>query len=311
MFGAYNEERLRRKINNMNSVKTTIQDLQIIKRPGTDTTEIEEANGVVWLRYKILKHIPWINHAFSTRTGGVSPLPYGNMNLSFNVGDADNNVRENFRLFGEAVGIPAEKMVYSDQVHSTNVLCVSSKEKGMGIIRDRDFSDIDGLITDEAGVCLVTSHADCVPVYFVDTKKRVIALSHAGWKGTLGNICKNTVNAMKEQYGTDPADITACIGPSISSECYEVGPDVADKFKNSFSKDQIGIILFPSKDNEDKYLLDLAEANRIQMTDCGIPFNQIHMPDLCTSCNTSWLHSHRKTGGKRGGMCAFLMITDQ
>ena len=288
-----------------------IQELNIIKHNNVDTTELAESNGVVWIRHKPLMSVPWIIHAFSTRIGGVSPLPFGEMNLSYKLGDKTELVCENFRIFGKAVGIPVNDMIYSDQVHSTNVLCVSSKEKGMGIIRDRDFSDIDGLITDEAGVCLVTSHADCVPLYFVDTAKRVIALSHAGWKGTVGNICRNTVEAMKEYYGTDPADITACIGTSICRDCYEIGSEVADEFKKLFSAEQTGRILQHVKGNEDKYLLDLAETNRIQMINSGISIDQIYMPDLCTSCNTSWLHSHRKTGGKRGGMCAFLMIKDQ
>ncbi len=288
-----------------------IQNLHIIRRPNADTTELAESNGVVWLRHRVLKHIPWLVNAFSTRIGGVSPFPFGDMNLSFNLGDKAELVRENFRIFGKAVGIPVDHMIYSDQVHSANVICVSSKEKGMGIIRDRDFSDVDGLITDEAGVCLVTSHADCVPLYFVDTVKRVIALSHAGWRGTAGNICRNTVDAMREYYGTDPADITACIGTSICKDCYEIGSDVAGEFRESFSAGQIDSILQPVKDNEGKYLLNLAEANRIRMMESGIPYDRIYMPDLCTSCNTSWLHSHRKTGGKRGGMCAFLMITDR
>ena len=292
------------------TVSLIMQNIHIIKRNNAYSTELAKSNGIVWISHKSLMSIPWITHAFSTRIGGVSPSPFGDMNLSFTVGDENDNVVENFKLFGEAVGIPIENMVYAHQVHSANVLCVSGRHKGMGIICERDYSNTDGLITDEPGVCLVTSHADCVPLYFVDTVKRVIALSHAGWKGTVGNICRNTVNAMKERYGTNPVDITACIGTSICGNCYEVGNDVADEFKQLFSAEKADRILQPVQNKDDKYLLDLVEANKIQMIDSGIRYDQICMPDLCTSCNTSWLHSHRRTGGKRGGMCAFLMINE-
>ena len=282
--------------------------MKVKRRPGVITTELKKKDGTAWIEYPELEKIRWLRHAFSTRTGGVSPAPYGGMNLSFTVGDSSGNVRENFRLFGEAAGIPAEDMVLAHQTHTSNVISVGSRHRGMGIFSERDFHDVDGLVTDEPDVCLVTSHADCVPLFFVDTVHHVIALAHAGWRGTAGDICGNTVALMEQDYGCNAADITACIGPCVCEECYEVGAEVADTFSGMFHGPEREQVLHMSGTASGKYLLDLAQANRLLMMRHGIPPERIILPDLCTRCNAHLLHSHRATGGRRGGMCAFLML---
>jgi len=281
------------------------------KRNNINTTCIREDNGIPRISYISLEGFPWLVNAFSTRMGGVSSGIYESMNLSFTRGDEKERVERNFELFGEALGIKTSQMVYAHQTHTVNVMEVRESKKGMGVIRERDFSDIDGIMTDIPGICLVTSYADCVPLYFVDPVHRAIALSHSGWRGTAGNICQRTVDEMGRLYGTAPEDITACIGPSICADCYEVGSDVADRFRQIYGKDSDRIVLPHRSGASGKYQLDLAMANAINMEMAGIPSEKISTPDLCTCCNDRLLFSHRASKGKRGGLCAFMMIKEQ
>ena len=278
------------------------------KRSGLETTRLVTEKDIPRISYISLEQYPWLINAFSTREGGVSTGMYSSMNLTFTRGDDPDKVRENFRLFGESIGVSIEQMVYSDQQHTTNVMEVTSKHHGMGILRERDFSDIDGIMTNEPGVCLVTSYADCVPLYFVDPVNRAIAASHSGWRGTVGNICQNTVNEMHRLYGSKPEDIIACIGPSICADCYEVGSDVAEVFTETYGEDSVTVVLPHNKNIPGKYQLDLTRANVINMEKAGILPEHISVPDLCTCCNSDVLYSHRGSHGQRGGLCAFLMI---
>ena len=280
----------------------------MIKKDIPETTIYRKKDNIGFIEYKALNDIPWLVNAFSTRQGGISTGQYSDMNLSFTVGDDPETVKENFSIFGNAIGIKCEDMVLAAQTHTRNVLRVDGSRKGMGIIKDRDFQDIDGLITDEPGLCLVGSFADCVPLYFVDPVRKCIGLSHSGWKGTVSKIGKNTIEALEREFGTEPEDLLCVIGPCISGECYEVSADVAGEFEKSFTPDQYEKICKPVPGKDGKYLLDLPMANYTVFTECGVKPERVVFPDLCTACNKDFLHSHRASGGKRGGMCAFLMI---
>ena len=274
------------------------------------TTTYIEKDNVGFLQYKKLNEYPWLMNAFSTRKGGVSKGQYAEMNLSFTVGDDPETVKENFRIFGDAIGIKREQMVYAAQTHTNNVIKIDSANKGMGVICDRNFDNTDGLITDDPGVCLVGSYADCVPLYFVDPVRRCIGLSHSGWRGTVTKIGRNTIELMRKEFGTDPDNLICCIGPCIGKECYEVSADVVEEFKKAYTSAQCDRIYMPVEGKEGKYLLDLPMANYLLFEECGVRQENIILPDLCTSCNKELLHSHRASGGKRGGMCAFLMIRE-
>lgn len=255
---------------------------------------------------RMLDNIPGLYNAFSTKIGGISTGQYESMNLSFTVGDDPANVVENFHIFANNAKIPTNLMVYSHQTHTTNVMKVTKEHGGMGIDRDRNYSDVDGIITNEPGLCLVTSYADCVPLYIVDPVKKAIGLSHAGWRGTVNNIAKNTVELMVREYGCNPADFKVFIGPSICAECYEVSEDVAEEFAKAYGKDVFEKILIP-KDNG-KFKLNLHEANKRNFINEGVCSSNIEITDVCTCCNSEILFSHRATKGKRGGLCAFLML---
>lgn len=267
----------------------------------------DEADGEVpYLEYPMLRDTGIVKHGFSTRLGGVSGGYYESLNLSFDRGDDPEAVRENFRRIGEAIGVQVEDMVMSKQTHTTNVRVVTEEDRGKGIVRDRDYTDIDGLITNVRGICLVTSYADCVPLYFVDPVRKAIGLSHSGWRGTVGKIGKKTVELMTESFGSDPADILACVGPSICSDCYEVSQDVIDKVKEVFDE-ALWESLFYEKGNG-KYQLDLWKTNEEVFQEAGILPEHIAVTNVCTRCNSRILYSHRVRGDKRGNLCAFLAL---
>lgn len=267
-------------------------------KSSTPQTDMHRAGGVVWLSFKSLDQQPWLLDAFSTRLGGVSKGKLGEMNLGFDRGDDPENVNENFRRFSEAVGFPLDELVCSEQTHTTNVVRVGRKDRGMGFAPGREWHDVDGLMTDESGIVLCTSYADCVPLYFADPVHHAIALSHSGWRGTAHKMGRVTIEKMGQEFGTKPQDLICVIGPSICQDCYEVSADAALQF------DADCII---SKGNG-KYQLDLWKANRKIMTEAGVPSGQIAMPDLCTCCCSDFLYSHRASHGERGQLCAFLSI---
>ena len=267
----------------------------------------DEAGGEVpYLEYPMLRDAGIVKHGFSTCLGGVSGGYYESLNLSFDRGDDPEAVRENFRRIGEAIGVQVEDMVMSKQTHTTNVRVVTEEDRGKGIVRDRDYTDVDGLITNVRGICLVTSYADCVPLYFVDPVRKAIGLSHSGWRGTVGKIGKKTVELMTESFGSDPADILACVGPSICSDCYEVSQDVIDKVKEVFDE-ALWESLFYEKGNG-KYQLDLWKTNEEVFQEAGILPEHIAVTNVCTRCNSRILYSHRVQGDKRGNLCAFLAL---
>jgi len=268
--------------------------------------KINQKHGVTYLTYPALEALPGFVHGFSTRLGGVSEGCFAQMNLSFTRGDREEAVRENYRLLGEAMGFSPEDVVTSDQTHTTHVLAVGEKDRGNGITRPRPYQDVDGLVTNVPGLMLATFYADCVPLFFVDPKNQAVGLSHSGWRGTAGRMGQATVRKMTEEYGSDPKELYAAIGPSICQDCYEVSEDVILEFQKTFPKEQWDA-LFYQKPNG-RFQLNLWEANRQILLDAGIPFAQIFMPNLCTCCNPDFLFSHRASQGKRGNLGAFLGI---
>jgi YfiH family protein len=261
-----------------------------------------------YLEYPLFQNTGIVKHGFSTRLGGVSEGCYSSLNLSFTRGDKEECVRENFRRIGESIGVKCEDMVFTQQTHTANVLAVTQAEKGMGIIRPRNYSDVDGLVTNDPGVCLVTFFADCVPLFFVDPIRRVIGLSHSGWKGTVGKIGRATVELMTKKYGSSPSDILAAVGPSICQKCYEVSEDVIEQFRASYQERDWDDLFY--KKQNGKYHLDLWRANALIFHEAGILPEHIAVTNLCTHCNNKILYSHRKTGDKRGNLCGFLSLKE-
>ncbi len=296
--------------------------MQIIRK-GTaknDQMVIHREEELVYLTFPALEETGMVEHLFSTRLGGVSQGQFATMNLSFTRGDDPDCVAENFRRIGKVLGILPEDFVFTDQTHTANVRRVFKTDQGKGFLLERDYQDIDGLVTNDPGVVLAAFFADCVPLYFVDPVKRAIGLSHSGWKGTVQKIGKATVEMLQREFGSHPSDIITAIGPSICGDCYEVGWDVAEQFTRAFpaavqlkEKKEAGHRkatsgqIIREKENG-KYLLDLWEANRQVLLEAGILQEHICITDICTCCNPELLFSHRASKGKRGNLGAFLVI---
>lgn len=257
------------------------------------------------LKYPLLEQTGIVEHCFTTRIGGVSKGIYESLNLSFTRGDEDAAVRENFRRLAGAMETDVSKFVFTDQTHTTNVRRVTAEDAGKGIVKERDYTDIDGLITNEPGLVLSTFYADCVPLYFVDPVHRAIDMSHSGWKGTVGKMGAVTITAMKREFGTEAKDLVCAIGPSICQDCYEVSEDVADAFKEAFPGHADEILL--DKKNG-KYQLDLWRTNEIVLTEAGVLKENIAVTNICTCCNPDLLFSHRASHGKRGNLGAFIYL---
>lgn len=274
----------------------------------SDTVDIcESDNKVVMLKFKIFQDMEFIRQGFSTRIGGVSSGIYSTMNLTYGRDDEPCNVRRNFDRIGEALGISPERMVYSKQTHTCNILKADESHCGMGVTRAAEYDNIDALVTDRRDICLVTAYADCIPVILADPVKRVIAAAHAGWRGTVGNIAKSVVEVMCRDYGSCACDIKAFVGPGICVDCYEVSSDVAEEFKAAYSDGELGLIL-EAKQESGKYKLNLPMANVINLQNAGISMKNINVADICTCCNPKLLFSHRATKGQRGIMCNFISI---
>ncbi len=261
---------------------------------------------IEYLTFPLLEEAEMVRHLFSTRIGGVSKGIYASMNLSYTRGDDKEAVDENFRQIAEVFETTPRRIVCSKQTHTTNVRLVTEKDCGKGVVYPADYDDVDGLVTNVPGIVLCTSYADCVPLYFVDPKHKAIGLGHSGWRGTVNRMGEAVLKIMADAFGTEPADVLAAIGPSICRDCYEVGEDVAERFRQGFPGEWKHLLFEGRADG--KYQLDLWEANRRVLLGAGILEDHLAVTDLCTCCNSQYLFSHRASQGKRGNLGAFLEL---
>lgn len=238
-----------------------------------------------------------VRHCFTTKHGGVSKGCYESLNLRMNCDDNKDNIYENYRIICNELGIDEKKLVLSKQVHKTDIADVTLADCGNGIVFDNKYRSADALVTNESNVPLVTFFADCVPVFMLDVKKKVLALVHSGWRGTAGGISALTVKHMMEKYRSLPEDIIVAIGPSIRKCHFEVGEEVAMEFDERFV-DRFG----------EKPHIDLQGCITEQLVTVGVKKENITDSGICTCCRNDEFYSHRTTGDKRGTMAAIAML---
>jgi YfiH family protein len=268
------------------------------------------SNGAEWLRVPGWQNQDWLWHGFSTRRGGVSRAYLAEvengeegpdeLNLGFTTADSPENVGENRCRFVEAVTARRETPLATvRQVHSNVTVGVSGDSvTGRGAI-----SEADGMITSQAGLLIGIQTADCIPVLVADRRKRVVGAFHAGWRGTVQRIVELGVGRMVREFGSDPADMIAAIGPGIGACCYTVGDEVRKEFAANFS---YAAVLFVQ--NEKELRLNLIEANRRQLLAAGLPAESIATVGGCTGCQSELFYSHRISGGHAGRMMAVIGI---
>lgn len=281
---------------------------KILKKNDKNILKLKKAkNGVEYFSFEALEKYEGLINGFSTRIGGVSEGPYASMNLSFSrEPDNKKGVLENYKRMAEALGVKEDSFVLSYQEHSTNVRVVSKSDMGKGVSVERDYRNIDGLITDERGITLGAFFADCIPLYFYDRKKQVIGLAHSGWRGTCKKMGAVMIDEMTKNFGTDAKDVIACIGPGICQDCYQVSEDVYEEFSKNFKREDIDSIF--REDGKDHFRLSLWKANETVLKEAGVLPENIFTSNICTACNPDLLYSHRIMGDVRGNMAAFLAL---
>lgn len=245
-----------------------------------------------------------VKHGFSTRQGGVSKSPLNTLNLGMRKNDLKENLYKNYKIFGEALGIPMKNMVLSDQVHGDKILKVGRKDRGKGLLKESTIEGIDGLVTDEKGVALVTFYADCVPLFLLDPVHEAIGLAHAGWKGTVKKIGGKTLEKMMELYGTKPEESLIAIGPSIGACCFEVEEEVISYIEDTFDNPQQYYDPVPNG----KYMANLWKLNKNQFLQMGVQEKNITVSGLCTKCNKETFFSHRGDHGNTGSLAAIFQL---
>jgi len=260
------------------------------------------------LQLPSLAAVDWLLHGFSTRAGGQSTAysgsaSAGELNLGFTASDDRANVIANRERFVEAVtGNPQFPVVTLAQVHSAIVQRVDEPRTAS----DSGFAKADGMITDHPRILLAIQTADCISVLVADRKRRAVAGFHAGWRGTVKRIVEHGVAQMRLEFGSDPGDLLAAIGPGIGQCCYEVGQEVRDEFESQFA---YAAGLFRDGATAPKKLhLDLVEANRRQLLDAGVKADTISLAQECTSCQTDRYFSYRAEGGFTGRMFSAIGI---
>jgi purine-nucleoside/S-methyl-5'-thioadenosine phosphorylase / adenosine deaminase len=261
--------------------------------------------------------VPWLVHGFSTRPGGFSEAYGGRtLNLGFTKQDSRSAVERNRLTFVERVGATNRGRLWPlltlRQIHSDLIRYVESPA-------EHPLAG-DGLVTDRPGLLLAVQTADCLPVILMDPRRRAVGVFHAGWRGTLKRILEKGVGEMRRWFGSLPRDLRAAIGPAIHSCCYEVGPEVRERFHSQFAyaaelfresresdpvREKYPLLFLSARapghsELPKKLFLDLVEANRRQLIASGVAPGNISASPLCTCCRTDLLFSYRAERGPTG-----------
>jgi polyphenol oxidase len=228
-------------------------------------------------------------NAFSTRTGGVSPMPDSALNLAGFNDDAAENIYENRRRFLRLLSGGDWSLAACWQMHGSDVRVVraESETRPRGVGEDER---CDALTTNVARVLVGVKTADCVPVLLGDARTGACAAVHAGWRGTLAEVSLRALERMTAEYGTRAGDVRACVGPAARGCCYEVGREVIDAFGEKFPR--AGEWFAPTR--EGHALVDLQRANREQLAGAGVAPERVHTLPLCTMCRTDLFFSYRR-----------------
>lgn len=240
-----------------------------------------------------------ITHFSTTRFGGYSKNHLAGFNLGYTVGDEPENVTANLQILAKVLKIEKKQMVSPRQTHSKNIGIVTSSND--------IFSNEDALITNIPGICIYVRTADCVPILLYDPVQKAIAAIHSGWKSTLQEISKHTIELMQKEYDTNPEDLIAGIGPSIGPKVYEIGLEVIEKFQNQFRFDNY---IVPIK-NSNKGLLNLWKINHQILINSGVLENQIEIAEMCTYSNPDLFYSARRDGSNCGRLATGIMLKNK
>ncbi|QIZ07372.1 peptidoglycan editing factor PgeF [Priestia megaterium] len=249
-----------------------------------------------------IRQFPGLAAGMTTKNGGASKGNYETLNLGFHVGDDRSDVCINRGKVSELLKFPLNTWVGAEQTHGIHLKKISKADRGKGSNSYEDsFKDTDGFYTNEEGILLSLCFADCVPLFFIAPESRMIGIAHAGWKGTVGQIAKEMINAWGRE-GITPQQIFVAIGPSICKKCYIVDQRVINLVENTL----VDVETLPyNLINDGQYSLDLREVNRQIIVNSGVPDINIQMTGFCSSCDKEFF-SHRRDQGRTGRMVSFI-----
>ena len=253
------------------------------------------------LEYSTADSLEGTAHCFTTRFGGVSEGCLSSLNLGVHRGDRHENVVKNYEILGGAVGFTPDQTVFTKQRHTDIVRVVTEAHCGEGLFRETE-EICDGQITDRPGVALVTFAADCTPILLYDPVRKAIGAVHAGWRGTALGIAAKAVDAMVQEFGCDPANIQAAIGPCIGKCCFETDWDVPQAMLDALGPKAVTAIT----QKGEKYYVDNKFCNALWLQRAGVGMLDIS-PD-CTRCQPDRYWSHRATNGERGSLAGIIML---
>ena len=252
-------------------------------------------NGLRYYTFEIFPNN--VTQAVFTRQGGVSPRPWDSLNVGGSIGDEITHVRENRIRSFKALGRVPESIHDVWQVHSADVIFADEPRP-----LDTDYQKADIMLTDNPQVTLFMRFADCTPILLYDPKKQVAGIVHSGWLGTVRGAPRVAVQAMKNRYSSNPADILAAIGPAIGPDHYEVGEDVILQVQDAFGADAESLL---EKHGESVHF-NLWKGNQILLEEAGV--QQIETASICTACRTNDWFSHRGEKGKTGRFGAMIAL---
>ncbi len=254
------------------------------------------------LEYGMNRRYPDIFCFSTSRHGGYGKGLYSSFNCNSFYGDDMEAVRRNRELLCRLMPVPPLCLVIPHQIHGTEVRVIGNDFlKNTETERATLLEGVDALVGDCSRICLCVSTADCIPILYYDTRLKVIAAVHAGWRGAVERIAEKTLRTMSQVFGTDAKDVSACIGPGISADAFEVGDEVYDAFRDAgFDMRRIAV-------RKDKWHIDLWEANRMQMTGSGIRPENIELASICTYGSHNDFFSARRMGIRSGRILSGIM----
>lgn len=262
-----------------------------------------ERDGVQALICQPLERDGFAN-AFSTRLGGVSPLPDNSLNLAGFNEDAAENIYENRRRFLRL--LPGEwTLTGCWQVHGAEVRVVQTEAEAQstpGVLGDAQYCDV--LVSNVPHVLLGVKTADCVPILIGDPISGAFAAVHAGWRGTVASVVRRAIEQMQEQYGAESENLRAALGPAANLCCYEVGAEVIEQFTDRFPQSQK--LFAATRDGHAR--IDLQTANREQLISAGVAPDKMHIAPLCTMERTDLFFSYRREKAVHGRVGRLMSV---
>ncbi len=284
----------------------------------------QNKDGIEYIQFKKLLQYPEITHCYTLKSNNKLNFPP--------VSKDEKTLKQSYEKIANALGIDANSIIKPHQTHTdrveivknhtklseadSNKLDMQSKNENLKMsksVLELGLDNVDGLLTNQKGIALCTTSADCISLLFYDPVKKIIGSVHSGWKGTLQGISKKAVEKMLQEYQSNPKDIICCICPSIRKCCFEVDEDVKELFWQKYKKlPNIKEIIQKEKiiEEKQKYHIDTVKINQELLKKEGLKPENIIDSNICTMCHPEYFHSYRVDKENSGRNAAIISLTN-